>query len=234
MNSTWTMLCRQRVSISNWGATRASKSRSRLGGFIRRNPLITHINIRPVPGSRIADVIVQDMILAPLAHCNVACVSLSVSAGPCLADAPTFLYLSDMKKLEQIRLEIQPQTSPAITIIHKDVMTQLQSLGHLRCLIIDGHVESRLAPDAWQDQTLDRSQEEDRLATLKDDLLALAATYAITFPKLRVLGIEHCWFEFDTVTGVSTIVKALFESAVVVKEPYVLKASFRVDEHMCV
>jgi hypothetical protein len=222
------------LNISNWGSTRASKSRSRLEGFIKENTHITHVNIRPVPNSRIADVIMEDMILAPLAHYNKACVSLSASAGPGLVSPATFLYLSDMRKLERVRLEVQPQTSSPVPIVHGDVMTQLQSLTHLRCLIIDGHVESRLTMKTWQDEALDRSQEEYRLTTIKDDLLALAATYAITFPNLQVLGIEHCWFEFDTVAGVSTLVKALFEPAVVAKEPYALKALFRVDEQLTV
>lgn len=222
------------LNVSNWGSSRASKSRARLDGFIKMNSHLTHVNIRPVPNSRITDVIVQDMILAPLAHYNTACVSLAVSAGPGLLSPATFLYLSDMRKLKQVRLDVQPQPSPAVPVVHSDVITQLQSLTDLRCLIIDGHVESRLAPDAWQDQKLDRSQEEDRLTTIKDDLLALAATYAMTFPKLQVLGIEHCWFEFKSVAGVSTIIKALFEPAVVAKEPYALKAFFRVDEHLMV
>jgi len=222
------------LNISNWGSTRASKSRARLDGFIKINPHLTHVNIRPVPNSRMTDVIVKDMILAPLAQYNKACMSLSVSAGPGLISPATFLYLSDMKKLKQVRLDVQPQPSPAVPLVHSDVITQLQSLVNLRCLIIDGHVESRLAPNAWQDQELGRSQEENRLATIKDDLLALAATYAMTFPKLQVLGIEHCWFEFKSVAGVSSIVKALFEPAVVAKEPYALKALFRVDEHLTV
>ena len=220
------------LNIFNWGATRASKSRARLDGFIKKNPRITHVNVRPVPGSRITDTVVQDMILAPLAHYNEACVSLSVSAGPGLASAVAFLHLSDMPKLQQVRLEVQSQTPPPVRILHSDVMKQLQSLAHLRCLIIDGHVESRLAPDVWQDQTLDRSQEDDHLATIKDDLLAVAAAYAINFPKLQVLGVEKCWFEIDRSSGVSTIAKAVFEPAIAEKAPYALKASFRVDEHM--
>ena len=220
------------LTVSNWGSTRYSKSRTRLHALIKHNPGLTHVNIRPVPNSRIADAMVLDSILAPLSQYNKACVSLSAQAGPCLVSPAALLYLSDMRMLKQIRLELQTMDSAPTIINHDDVQTQLKPLEHLRCLIIDGQVESRLAPAVWDDATLEEHQEERRLATVKDDLLALAASYAMTFPDLQVLGINKCWFEFENVAGESCITKAVFDQAEAEKAPYALKSSFRVDEHM--